>query len=66
MAEMKTFSLLQLGEKRSVVEIDGVIKLGNNYNLSVIASLRGYTQLARLFMEPCLTESWEEIKRVDK
>lgn len=54
---MKNFSLLQLGKERSVVEIDGVIKIGNNYNLSVIAHLRGSEQLSMMFMQTQLEKS---------
>ena len=54
---MKNFSLLQLGKERSVVEIDGVIKVGDNYNLGVIAYLRGSEQLSMMFMQTLLGEA---------
>jgi len=60
--ELKTFSLLQLGKERSIVEIDGKIKIGKNYNLSVIASLRGYEKLTELFMNKAILSNARKLE----
>lgn len=54
----ENLELLQLGKKRSVVNIDGVIKLAYNYNLAVVASLRGDDALSRI----ALTKHYETLK----